>query len=76
MIRMHPKPPLRKYEQARVLGGGSSINGQMANRGAPTTTMNGNSRCSWMELGECAPFFKKLETDVDIATTGMATMAP
>ena len=31
-----PKPKLRKYEQARVLGGGSSINGQMANRGAPT----------------------------------------
>ncbi|HLN07364.1 MAG TPA: glucose dehydrogenase, partial [Xanthobacteraceae bacterium] len=31
-----PRPPLRKYEQARVLGGGSSINGQLANRGAPT----------------------------------------
>ena len=30
------RPPTRKYEQARVLGGGSSINGQMANRGAPT----------------------------------------
>ena len=30
------RPPLRKYEQARVLGGGSSINGQLANRGAPT----------------------------------------
>ena len=29
------RPPLRKYEQARVLGGGSSINGQLANRGAP-----------------------------------------
>ena len=29
-------PPMRKYEQARVLGGGSSINGQLANRGAPT----------------------------------------
>ena len=29
-------PSLRKYERARVLGGGSSINGQMANRGAPT----------------------------------------
>ena len=27
--------PLRKYEQARVLGGGSAINGQLANRGAP-----------------------------------------
>src|SRR5262245_42055464 len=25
----------RKYEQARVMGGGSSINGQLANRGAP-----------------------------------------
>src|SRR5713226_9573302 len=30
------RPPLRKYEQARVMGGGSSINGQLANRGAPT----------------------------------------
>src|SRR3954469_19135817 len=29
------RPPPRKYEQARVLGGGSSINGQLANRGAP-----------------------------------------
>src|SRR4051812_612201 len=28
-------PPLRKYTQARVLGGGSAINGQLANRGAP-----------------------------------------
>jgi len=27
------RPPLRKYEQARVLGGGSSINAQLANRG-------------------------------------------
>lgn len=27
--------PPRKYEQARVLGGGSAINGQLANRGLP-----------------------------------------
>src|ERR1700709_1100523 len=27
-------PPLRTYEQARILGGGSSINGQLAKRGA------------------------------------------
>src|SRR5689334_5310302 len=27
--------PLRKYTQARVLGGGSAINGQLANRGSP-----------------------------------------
>jgi hypothetical protein len=26
------RPPLRKYEQARVLGGGSSINGQVDGR--------------------------------------------
>jgi len=31
-----PRPRLVRYEQARVLGGGSSINGQLANRGAPT----------------------------------------
>ena len=29
------RPRQRKYEQARVLGGGSSINGQLLNRGAP-----------------------------------------
>ena len=34
-------PPLRTYEQARILGGGSSINGQLANRGAPSDTTNG-----------------------------------
>ena len=30
-----PRPRQLKYEQARVLGGGSSINGQLANRGSP-----------------------------------------
>ncbi len=30
-----PRPPIRKYEQARVMGGGSSINGQLLNRGSP-----------------------------------------
>jgi choline dehydrogenase-like flavoprotein len=30
-----PRPRLVRYEQARVPGGGSSINGQLANRGAP-----------------------------------------
>ena len=62
-----PKPPLRKYEQARVLGGGSSINGQMANRGAPTDydewETRGAAGWNWENV---LPFFKKLETDVDI----------
>jgi 5-(hydroxymethyl)furfural/furfural oxidase len=60
------RPPLRKYEQARVLGGGSSINGQMANRGAP------HDYDEWADRGAAGwnwdavlPYFKKVERDVD-----------
>jgi 5-(hydroxymethyl)furfural/furfural oxidase len=60
------RPPLRKYEQARVLGGGSSINGQLANRGAPT------DYDEWVEKGaagwgwkDVLPYFKKVERDMD-----------
>jgi 5-(hydroxymethyl)furfural/furfural oxidase len=60
-------PPFRKYEQARVLGGGSSINGQLANRGAPT------DYGMWVERGakgwgwdDVLPYFKKVERDEDI----------
>ncbi|MDF0495787.1 GMC family oxidoreductase [Bradyrhizobium yuanmingense] len=60
------RPPLRKYEQARVLGGGSSINGQMANRGAPTDydewQARGAEGWSWADV---LPFFKKVERDLD-----------
>jgi 5-(hydroxymethyl)furfural/furfural oxidase len=60
------RPPLRKYEQARVLGGGSSINGQMANRGAPTDydewEARGAAGWSWNDV---LPFFKKVERDLD-----------
>ncbi len=61
-----PKPPLRKYEQARILGGGSSINGQMANRGAPTDYNDWESRgaAGW-NWDSVLPYFKKLETDLD-----------
>ena len=59
-------PPFRKYEQARVLGGGSSINGQLANRGAPT------DYAMWEERGakgwgwnDVLPFFRKVERDQD-----------
>jgi 5-(hydroxymethyl)furfural/furfural oxidase len=59
-------PPLRKYEQARVLGGGSSINGQMANRGAPTDydewEARGAAGWSWKDV---LPYFKKVERDLD-----------
>lgn len=61
-----PKPPLRKYEQARILGGGSSINGQMANRGAPTDFEEWESRgaVGW-GWDKVLPYFKKVETDLD-----------
>ena len=50
-------PPLRNYEQARVLGGGSSINGQLANRGAPTDYDEwACARRARLELGRtCCP---------------------
>jgi 5-(hydroxymethyl)furfural/furfural oxidase len=60
------RPPLRKYEQARVLGGGSSINAQLANRGAPS------DYDEWEALGAAGwnwnavlPYFKKVERDMD-----------
>jgi 5-(hydroxymethyl)furfural/furfural oxidase len=60
------RPPLRKYEQARVLGGGSSINGQMANRGAPTDYAEWESRgASGWGWNDVLPFFKKVERDLD-----------
>jgi 5-(hydroxymethyl)furfural/furfural oxidase len=60
------RPPLRKYEQARVLGGGSSINGQLANRGAPSDyaewEARGASGWGWRDV---LPYFKKVERDLD-----------
>ena len=60
------RPPLRKYEQARVLGGGSLINGQLANRGAPTDydewETRGATGWSWKDV---LPYFRKVERDLD-----------
>ncbi|WP_182085911.1 GMC family oxidoreductase N-terminal domain-containing protein [Aureimonas sp. ME7] len=61
-----PAPSPRRYEQARILGGGSAINALMANRGQPA------DYDEWEELGAsgwgwdaCLPFFRKLEADQD-----------
>ncbi|MBM9402005.1 GMC family oxidoreductase N-terminal domain-containing protein [Gluconacetobacter azotocaptans] len=58
--------PTRRYEQARLLGGGSAINALMANRGAPS------DYDEWAALGaegwswaECLPWFRAIETDRD-----------
>ncbi len=54
----------RRYEQARLLGGGSAINALMANRGAPS------DYAEWEALGaagwdweDCLPYFRKIEAD-------------
>lgn len=59
-------PPAKTYEQARIMGGGSSINGQVANRGTP------DDYDEWAALGATGwdwegvlPFFRKLERDLD-----------
>jgi 5-(hydroxymethyl)furfural/furfural oxidase len=57
---------IRPYEQARLIGGGSSINGIGANRGAP------NDYDEWAAMGadgwgwtDVLPYFRKLERDQD-----------
>ncbi|APR51039.1 glucose dehydrogenase [Sphingomonas koreensis] len=58
--------PPRKYEQGRVLGGGSAINGQLANRGLPWDfedwVARGAMGWGWDDV---LPFFRKLENDLD-----------
>lgn len=60
------KPAPKTYEQPKLMGGGSSINGQIANRGIP------EDYNEWASLGaqgwgwdEVLPYFKKLERDLD-----------
>jgi 5-(hydroxymethyl)furfural/furfural oxidase len=64
--RMSASATTRRYEQARLLGGGSAINALMANRGAPA------DYDEWHALGAhgwtwsaCLPYFRKLEHDCD-----------
>nr|WP_284503279.1 GMC family oxidoreductase N-terminal domain-containing protein [Caballeronia sp. AZ10_KS36] len=66
--RMSTRAPLRRYEQARLLGGGSAINALMANRGSPA------DYDEWEALGAsgwnwetCLPYFRKLESDCDFS---------
>ncbi|MBB4956048.1 5-(hydroxymethyl)furfural/furfural oxidase [Agrobacterium vitis] len=56
----------RRYEQAKLLGGGSAINALMANRGAPGDydewEAHGADGWNWQA---CLPYFRKIETDRD-----------
>lgn len=66
-------PRLRPYEQARVMGGGSSINGQLANRGSPLDydewAARGAAGWGWQDV---LPWFRKLERDMDFGGLGDA----
>ncbi|MCO5091668.1 GMC family oxidoreductase [Bosea sp. (in: a-proteobacteria)] len=59
---------IARYEQARLLGGGSSINGLCANRGAPTDYDEwegmGAEGWSWETV---LPYFRKLERDLNFS---------
>jgi 5-(hydroxymethyl)furfural/furfural oxidase len=57
---------LRPYEQARIMGGGSSINGQFFNRGGPSDydewARRGAEGWDWESV---LPYFRKVEHDLD-----------
>ena len=59
------RPEPRPYEQARLIGGGSSINGQIANRGTPEDydgwVAAGATGWGWQDV---LPYFIRLETDL------------
>lgn len=58
--------PAEHYEQGRVMGGGSSVNGQVALRGAPADfdawAAAGATGWDWDSV---LPYFRRLETDHD-----------
>ena len=59
-------PELRNYEQARIMGGGSSINGQLANRGLPNDYDDwGRQGAAGWSWAACLPYFHRLERDLD-----------
>jgi 5-(hydroxymethyl)furfural/furfural oxidase len=71
------KRTVRRYEQARILGGGSAINAMMANRGAPDDYdewgREGADGWSWRSV---LPYFKKLERDIDVQDDFHGTNGP
>lgn len=70
-------PKMRVYEQARVLGGGSSINGAVAVRGSS------DDYDEWQEMGAVGwnwagvlPYFRRLEKDMDFSGVAHGDAGP
>jgi 5-(hydroxymethyl)furfural/furfural oxidase len=66
--RTRENSPATPYDQARIMGGGSSVMGMIALRGTP------DDYAEWVELGaagwgwdDVLPYFRKLERDLDFA---------
>ncbi|HEY0524566.1 MAG TPA: GMC family oxidoreductase N-terminal domain-containing protein, partial [Stellaceae bacterium] len=59
-------PPPRRYEQGRLMGGGSSLNDMQANRGTPADydewEASGAAGWGWQGV---LPYFRKFERDLD-----------
>jgi len=70
--RATKQAPERVYEQGRVMGGGSSINVQSANRGLPRDyddwAANGAAGWGWDDV---LPYFRKLERDVNFPNAAL-----
>ena len=69
--------PQARYEQARIMGGGSSINGIGVNYGAPGDYDDwhaaGAAGWRWRDV---EPYFRKAERDLDQPTPGHGTAGP
>jgi len=67
----------RVYEQARVMGGGSTVNGQVAIRGIPSDYDEWESLgASGWSFADCLPYFRKLERDLDFSGSFNGTNGP
>jgi 5-(hydroxymethyl)furfural/furfural oxidase len=59
-------PTPKRYEQARIMGGGSSLNDMQANRGLPSDydgwAADGADGWDWASV---LPYFRRLERDID-----------
>lgn len=66
MVRWHADSSPRRYEQARIIGGGSSVNAMVALRGVPQDydawEAAGAAGWGWREV---LPYFRRLERDLD-----------
>jgi 5-(hydroxymethyl)furfural/furfural oxidase len=72
MAKATAAAPLKVYEQGKVMGGGSSINVQAANRGLPRDyddwAAHGAAGWAWKDV---LPYFRKLERDVDFGESAL-----